>query len=211
MKYIKPADNKDIQIRVVIIPYDRIVAVAEGVASFNMCTAINKIIEYSIKDYPKDSVKRMKKADFEFLNRFEKRKTLGTKNAADKLKNEIMGLDDVMNQVRQIVNVMKLNKVRADWGLSGESFHNVHVMLGAPGTAKTTVAKLMGEIMTEESLLPGKRTIVVNGAQLKGEYVGQSAPKTHALFECHDIIIIDEAYSMVDTKGGTDGKSRSLM
>ena len=194
-----------------IIPYDRIVAVAEGIAPSNMCTAIGKIIDYAIKDYPKDSVRRVKKEDFEFLNRFEKRKTLGTKNAADKLKNEIMGLEEVKNQVKQIVNVMKLNKVRADMGLAGENFHNVHVMLGAPGTAKTTVAKIMGEIMTDESLLPGKRTIVVNGAQLKGEYVGQSAPKTHALFEHHDIIIIDEAYSMVDTKGGTDSFSNEAI
>lgn len=196
-----------------IIPYDRIVSVAEGVAASNMCTAINKIVEYAIKDYLGGilSVKRLKKSDFYFLERFEKRKTLGTKTATEKLKNEIIGLDDVKGQVKQIINVMKLNKMRSEMGLLGEKFHNVHVMLGAPGTAKTTVAKLMGEIMTEESLLPGKRTIVINGAQLKGEYVGQSAPKTHALFESHDIIIIDEAYSMVDTAGGTDSFSNEAI
>lgn len=196
-----------------IIPYDRIVSVAEGVAASNMCTAINKIVEYAIKDYSKGtlSVKRLKKSDFDFLKRFEQRKTLGTRTATEKLKNEIEGLDDVKRQVKQIVNVMKLNKMRAEMGLRGEKFHNVHVMLGAPGTAKTTVAKLMGEIMTEESLLPGKRTIVINGAQLKGEYVGQSAPKTHALFESHDIIIIDEAYSMVDTAGGKDSFSNEAI
>jgi len=193
------------------IPYDRIVSVAEGVAASNMCTAINKIVEYAIKDYSRLSVKRLKKSDFYFLERFEKRKTLGTKTAAEKLKNEIKGLDDVKEQVKQIVNVMKLNKMRSEMGLQGEKFHNVHVMLGAPGTAKTTVAKLMGEIMTEEGLLSGKRTIVINGAQLKGEYVGQSAPKTHALFESYDIIIIDEAYSLVDTAGGTDSFSNETI
>lgn len=195
------------------IPYDRIVSVAEGVAASNMCSAINKIVEYAIKDYPNGllSVKRLKKADFDFLDRFENRKTLGTKSASEKLQNEIIGLDDIKKQIKQIINVMKLNSVRSEMGLKGENFHNVHIMLGAPGTAKTTVAKLMGEIMTEESLLPGKRTIVVNGAQLKGEYVGQSAPKTHALFECHDIIIIDEAYSMVDTAGGTDSFSNEAI
>lgn len=193
------------------IPYDRIVAVAEGIASSSMCTAINKIVEYALKDYSEGLIRRLKKADFEFLNSFEKRKTLGTKTASDKLKNEIVGLGEIKNQVNQIVNVMKLNKLRTDMGLQGEKYHNVHVMLGAPGTAKTTVAKLMGEIMTEESLLPGKRTIVVNGAMLKGEYVGQSAPKTHAMFEYHDIIIIDEAYSMVDTTGGTDSFSNEAI
>ena len=193
------------------LPYDRIVAVAEGVGDFNMCTTINKIVEYAIKDYPEGMIRRLKKSDFEFLDRFENRKTLDTKKAFDKLQQEIVGLDEVKLQVKRTVNVLKLNKLRAEMGLQGEKYHNVHVMLGAPGTAKTTVAKLMGEIMTEESLLPGKRTIVVNGAQLKGEYVGQSAPKTHAMFEHHDVIIIDEAYSMVDTTGGTDSFSNEAI
>lgn len=193
-----------------IIPYDRIVSVAEGVGPSNMCTAINKIVEYAMKDYP-IGIKRLKKADFAFLDRFEKRKTLGEKRAVDKLANEIIGLEEVKKQIKQIVSVMKLDKLRAEMGLQGEPYHNVHVMLGAPGTAKTTVAKLMGEIMTEEGLLPGKRAIVVNGAQLKGEFVGQSAPKTHALFECHDIIVIDEAYSIVDTVGGTDSFSNEAI
>lgn len=192
------------------IPYDKIVSVAESVAASNMCTAINKIIEYALKDQPV-GISRLKKKDFEFLEKFEKRKTLGRNTASDNLKNRIIGLDEVKVQVQQIVNVMKLNKLRVSMGLRGEKYHNVHVMLGAPGTAKTTVAKLMGEIMSEESLLPGKRSIVVNGAQLKGEYVGQSAPKTHALFESHDIIIIDEAYSMVDTTGGTDSFSNEAI
>lgn len=193
------------------IPYDRIVTVAESIAASNMCMAINRLIEYAIKDYRPGSIQRLKKSDFDFLDRFEQRKTLGTKKAYEKLYNDIIGLDEVKKHVSQIVNVMKLNKIRKEKGLKGERYHNVHVMLGAPGTAKTTVAQLLGEIMMEEGLLPGRRSIVVNGAQLKGEYVGQSAPKTHALFECYDIIIIDEAYSMVDTKGGTDSFSNEAI
>lgn len=204
------------------IPYDRIVTVAEGIAPANICTAINRLVEYAVKDYSyelsQDGVLQdensknkarlhLKKSDFDFLDRFEQRKTLGTKKAFDKLQNDIIGLDEVKKHINQIVNVMKLNKIRDEKGIKGERYHNVHVMLGAPGTAKTTVAQLMGEIMVEEGLLPGRRTIVVNGAQLKGEYVGQSAPKTHALFENFDIIIIDEAYSMVDTKGDKDSFS----
>lgn len=194
-----------------IIPYNRIIAVAESVSPYGMCRMINKLVEYAMKDYPSGSVRRFKKADFDFLDRFENRKTLGTKKAADRLDKDIIGLEDVKKQVNQVVNVMKFHKQRSEMGMQGEKYHNVHVMLGAPGTAKTTVAKLMGEIMTEECLLPGTRTIVVNGAQLKGEYVGQSAPKTHALFERHDIIIIDEAYSMVDRAGGTDSFSNEAI
>ena len=81
------------------------------------------------------------------------------------------------------------------------------MMLGAPGTAKTTVAQLLGEIMAEEKLLKSNRFISVNGAELKGMYVGHSAPKVRNLFEQNDIIFIDEAYAVA---AGLDGQSDSF-
>ena len=92
-------------------------------------------------------------------------------------------------------------------GIASPGYHNVHIMLGPPGTAKTTVAGLMGEIMMEEGVIPGSRFACVNGAELKGMYVGHSAPKTKALFDENDIIVIDEAYSLSDRKGEPDSFS----
>lgn len=88
---------------------------------------------------------------------------------------------------------MKFNKMRQKMGMKGSAYHNVHVMLGAPGTAKTTVATIMGQMMFEENLLSDNRMICINGAELKGKYVGHSAPKTKSLFEDYDVIVIDEA------------------
>lgn len=58
-----------------------------------------------------------------------------------------------------IVNMMKYNKIRTSMNISGSVYHNVHAMLGAPGTAKTTMAKLMGQMMVEESLLKDNRCV----------------------------------------------------
>lgn len=124
---------------------------------------------------------------------------------------ELVGLEDVKRQVLNVVNVMKYNRIREKMGISGSCYHNVHVMLGAPGTAKTTVAQLMGQIMVEEHLLPDNRFACVNGAELKGMYVGHSAPKTKALFEDNDIIVIDEAYSLVGDRGDHDSFAKEAL
>ena len=50
--------------------------------------------------------------------------------------------------------------------------------------------------MCEQNLLSGNRFVAINGADLKGMFVGHSAPKTRRYFEENDIILIDEAYSI---------------
>ncbi len=138
--------------------------------------------------------------DFEIIKKF---RLLGLDDepgnenkSIQKMEQSLVGLEDVKKQIYSIVNVMKYNKKRALLGFGKGGFHNVHMMIGAPGTAKTTIAKLMGNIMKEQKLLKDNKFIAINGADLKGMFVGHSAPKTKAYFDKYDIILIDEAYSM---------------
>jgi AAA+ superfamily predicted ATPase len=123
-------------------------------------------------------------------------------NATAKLEKTIVGQEKVKQQVRDHVNILKYVRRCKELGVPVQDYHNVFMLVGAPGTAKTTVAQLMGSIMKEENLLPNDRFICVNGAELKGKYVGHSAPKTKALFDENDIIFIDEAYSITATQNG---------
>jgi Holliday junction resolvasome RuvABC ATP-dependent DNA helicase subunit len=126
-------------------------------------------------------------------------------SASYRLEHELVGMESVKEQLHRIINMMKMNKLRESKGLSTNNFHNVFLLLGAPGTAKTTVANLLGKLMKEERLLPGDRFASVNGSELKGMYVGHSAPKTKQLFDQNDIILIDEAYSLAAADvGGMD-------
>ncbi len=147
---------------------------------------------------------------FKSLGVVEFGKKAKKKTNIQKLEESLVGMEEVKRQVRDIVNVMKFNKERAKRGLGHSGYHNVHMMLGAPGTAKTTVAQLMGEIMREENLLPDSRFVAINGADLKALYVGHSAPKTKAYFDNYDIILIDEAYSVV-TEGEIDSFSNEAI
>ena len=157
---------------------------------------MEKVMRYIGKD---GSKKTLTKKDFDFLQKFVGAGT-EEKDPISRLEQDLVGMENVKRQIREIVQMMKFTKYRQEAGLGKGNFHNVHLLIGAPGTAKTTVARLMGEIMCKEQLLPGNRFASVNGADLKGLYVGHSAPKTHQLFERNDIIFIDEAYSIVSDK-----------
>ena len=149
--------------------------------------------------------------DFDILSRFAK---IGAefkteKSSAAKLEKQLFGMENVKRQVREIVEVQRYQKRRENFGLNKGGYHNVHLLIGAPGTAKTTIAKLMGNMMSEAHLLPGNRFICVNGAELKGLYVGHTAPKVRQIFANNDIIMIDEAYSLTAQCAGETGDSFS--
>lgn len=169
---------------------------------------IEKTIKYVTKDMDTTSV--LKQEDFDVIDQFSRFSVaISSKGAksSKKLENEIVGMDSVKEQIKGIVEVTKYVKRRKKLGLKTGNYHNVHMLLGAPGTAKTTVAELLGNIMAEEKLLDGNRFISINGAELKGMYVGHSAPKVKALFDEHDIIFIDEAYAIAS---GQEGESDSF-
>lgn len=183
------------------------------------CKLIGEILQYAMKDWDEEHEMILSEEDFLFLKRFVKgesgdtirKKSSQSMNSKDKMMHQLIGMDSVKEQVLNVVNVMKFNKMRSKMKIKGSSYHNVHMMLGAPGTAKTTIAQLMGQIMVEEKLLPDDRFVCVNGAELKGMYVGHSAPKTKALFDENDIIVIDEAYSIVSDSGQDDSFSKEAI
>ena len=73
--------------------------------------------------------------------------------------------------------------------------------------------KIKTKILFENDLLPGKRFVNINAAQLKGAYVGQTAPKVTAIFENNDALFLDEAYSLTahSGKGSMDTYSQEAL
>ncbi len=133
---------------------------------------LDKILKYVLRNREHGI---LRKNDFQFMDRFAgKRDSLEqqteSRSAIRCLKEDLIGIEQVKEQVMETVQVMKFNKYQQGNGVKKGQLPQRPYDASRSGTAKTTVAKLMGKIM-EEKLLPGSQFACVNGAELKGMYV----------------------------------------
>ena len=118
------------------------------------------------------------------------------------MQNSLFGMESVKKELDGIMNVLRYNKIREEHKLKPLNYHKTFLFIGAPGTAKTTMAQILADQMATEGFLRGNRFVSVNGAQLKAPFLGQTASLVHSLFEENDAILIDEAYSLTSSQGG---------
>jgi hypothetical protein len=82
------------------------------------------------------------------------------------------------------------------------------VIEGNPGTGKTTVAELVGEILADLGAIPSRKITKCTPSDLIGEYIGQSGPKAknQCVKALGGLMIIDEAYSLGIDPAGQDSR-----
>lgn len=116
---------------------------------------------------------------------------------------ELIGLNEVKEQIKKIINFLKTSKTRNNMPMLHMCFN------GNPGTGKTTVARIVGKIFAEEQILSDKKIFVeAQRCNLIGKYVGHTAPMTQKMIEksLGGILFIDEAYSIASYIQDEEGR-----
>lgn len=136
----------------------------------------------------------------------EEKKNAGRSDAYTRLQ-EMIGLTQAKKVIDGAINYFKLQQEYRNRSIE---FHRpaMHMCFtGTPGTAKTSVARLVAEILKDNGILSEGKLVEVGRAELVGRFVGHTAPQVKEMFDRAkgSVLFIDEAYALVEDKKGLYG------
>ncbi len=123
----------------------------------------------------------------------------------------LIGLENVKAEVRRLTSLLQVQQIRAERGLPVIEVSHHLVFTGNPGTGKTTVARLLGQIYHAIGVVSKGQLVETDRSKLVAGFVGQTALKTLETLEASlgGMLLIDEAYALA--RGGDNDFGREAI
>ena len=114
----------------------------------------------------------------------------------------IVGLEGVKSKLKDLIAFNAIQQKRKELGLESVSVGRHLVFTGNPGTGKTTIARIVGEVFEAYGLVSRGNFREVKRSDLVGEFIGKSENITQKILEDAKggVLFIDEAYSLAGSK-----------
>ena len=121
---------------------------------------------------------------------------------------ELVGITEVKYRVKEIMKYIEYQKKIGE----SQTVNLNMIFKGDAGTGKTTVAKLLAELLYDMGAIKTNKVVEVAGKDLIGEHLGQTAPKTQKIIDSaiDGVLFIDEAQTIMTSKGSADYPSECI-